>query len=302
MNHQATPPGHRKGLTLVEVLVILAVVAVVALLVVMAVPVVRETARATACQRNLRDIGTAVILYDNAVGHLPSVPGPGQKGHAPLAAMLGQLGVSYFGGLGRDKDQARALKPGPVPGPHRIPEFLCPSDEAIRSRSLPAPVSYRACSGGDPQGQDGAFPLGGSVSIAEVQDRDGAEYTAAFAERLIGNGRDEPALNNYARVDGIYLVKTPPSKAWRGDAGSDWSEPGWVSTLYNHALSPDGSPSLIQTNGRAALLSGSSAHERRVHVLRLDGSLLPVNTTVDREVWRKIATIDDSIKEREQED
>jgi type II secretory pathway pseudopilin PulG len=295
------PPGRRTGLTLIEVLVILAVVAVVAFLVVMAVPVVRETARATACQRNLRDIGTAVFLYDNAVKHLPSVPGPGQEGDTPLAAMLGQLGVAHFGGLSRDKSQARGLKPGPVPEPHRIPEFVCPSDRAARDRDMPAPASYRACSGGDPQGRDGAFPLGGTVSLSEVQDQDGTGYTAAFAERLIGNGRDEPALSNYAEVGSLFVIKTPPSQAWRGDAGSDWSKPGWVSSVYNHALSPGGSPTLVLQNGRAALLSGSSAHKGRVHVLRLDGSLLSVTPSIDREIWRKMATIGDSTNPEDQE-
>ncbi|HEU5117625.1 MAG TPA: DUF1559 domain-containing protein, partial [Isosphaeraceae bacterium] len=256
--------------------------------------VMRENARAASCQRNLMDVGTAMILFDNAVGHLPGVAEPGEKGNSPLARMLGQLGVRQFGGLSRDRSKARALRPGPIPEPRVIPGFTCPSDNWVRDRSAVAPVSYRACSGGDPKGQTGAFPLGGTVSLAQVRDADGAEYTAAFAERLVGNGQPEPALNNYAVVDNVLIVKRPPPDSWKGDAGSNWSQTGWSSTLYNHALEPNGYPSLVSRDGRSAILSGSSAHTNRIHVLRLDGSLLPVTPTIDPGIWRKLATIDDS--------
>ncbi len=294
----APAPRAPHGLTLIEVLVVLAIVVVVALLIFTAIPIVRETARSTTCQKHLMDIGTAMTLYDNAQGHLPSVPKPGDQGDSPLAAMMAQLGVSQFGGLSRDK--AGTPKPGPVPKPQRIPGLVCPSDNWIRDRDAPAPVSYRACTGGDIEGKTGAFPIGGTVSLAEVSDKDGTEYTAAFAERLVGNGANEPALNNYAVVDDILIVKKPAPDTWKGDSGSNWSEPGWVSTLYNHALVPEGDPTLLSSNGRSALLSASSAHPSQVHVLRLDGSLLSVKPSIDAEVWRKLGTIDDSIKPKDE--
>lgn len=284
----------RKGLTLIEALVVLSVVVLIALFVVAVLPKARENARAAQCRAHLMDIGTAMALYDNAVGHLPSVPAVGQKGDAPLPAMLGQLGVRRFAGLSKNHDQAKSMRPGSVPEAFVMPELTCPSDTWARERDTPAPVSYRACSGGDPEGRTGAFPSGGVVSLEQVRALDGTEYTAAFCERLVGNGQDEPALNNYAVVNGLLLVKQPPPDAWRGDAGSDWSEPGYVSSQYNHALVPGGYPSLISTDHRSALMSGSSAHVEGVHVLRLDTSVQAVSTTINPEVWRRLGTIDDS--------
>lgn len=290
------PSPRIHGLTLIEAVVVLAIVAVVALLILTAIPAMRETARSTSCQRHLMDVGTALTLYDNAMTHLPSVPEPDHQGDSPLAAMMAQLGVTRFGNL--QLDQAGTLKPAPTPKPQRIPGLLCPSDNWVRDRDAPAPVTYRACSGSDLQGQTGAFPIGGAVSLSQVQNADGTAYTAAFAERLVGNGQNEPALNNYAIIDDVLIVKNPPADSWRGDSGSNWSQPGYVSTLYNHALEPAGFPSVVSSNGRSALLSTSSAHPGRVHVLRLDGSFLPISLTIDREVWRKLGTIDDSAKSK----
>src|SRR5512135_1575183 len=84
--------GRRRGLSAAEVIVITAIIAVIALCAVMALPRRRETARLEACRKNLMQIGQALVLYDQSLGHLPTVPdlGSGANGprDSPLKALL----------------------------------------------------------------------------------------------------------------------------------------------------------------------------------------------------------------------
>jgi type II secretory pathway pseudopilin PulG len=283
--------ARRPGVTLVEVLVILGILAFALLVLAMVLPRGREDARALRCQAQLRDIGAAVALYDGATGHLPTVPAPGAEGAGPLGAMLGQLGVARFAQL---SDPAfRPGTPGPPPPAVAIRDFLCPSDPWTVDAGHPAPVSYRACAGDRTDGTDGAFAPGRTIRLADVASADGTEYTAAFAERLVGDGRPEPDRINYALVPGPVGPEgcgDPGAGSWRGDAGSDWSAPGWVSTLYNHAIAPGGSPSCVAEDGGSARMGASSGHPDAVHVLLLDGAVRRVRPGVEPRVWAMMAT------------
>ena len=72
----------------------------------------------------------------------------------------------------------------------------------------------------------------------------------------------------------------PDEGGLRGDAGSSWIAADYRSTLYNHALTPNGRPSCIADDGRTAYMGASSGHVRGVNVLRLDGSVSLVVPTI----------------------
>lgn len=79
---------HRRGWTLVELLV---VVGVIALLLALALPAVqwsRERSRAAACQNNLKQLGTALVNFHSQVGHLPK---DGKNGYGYGAFLLPQI-------------------------------------------------------------------------------------------------------------------------------------------------------------------------------------------------------------------
>ena len=83
--HQITP----KGMTLVELLVVITIIVVLAALSTVGVSRVRSAARGATCTSNLRQIGTAILSYatDNS-GQLPPLedrtnPGDGLKGIWP---------------------------------------------------------------------------------------------------------------------------------------------------------------------------------------------------------------------------
>ncbi len=157
-------------------------------------------------------------------------------------------------------------------------------------------MSYRAATGDNPRGDNGAFAPGRSWSLSAIEARDGLSYTAAFSERLVGNGGEGPDhLSMYAIVSpplsDAGCVEASDPAAIRHEAGSSWVGSDYRSTLYNHALPPDGRPSCIASDGRSAFMGASSGHVRGVNLLRLDGSVSVTVPTIAPEVWRNLAAI-----------
>ncbi len=291
------PAAASRGITLVEVAVVMGVVLVLLLLVAMVLPRGRETARLVGCKKNLMEIGQAVAYYDGAQGHLPTVPAIGQAGEAPLPAMLGLLGLGDFGPLNDPKRKGFG-RPSEAPPEHYISAFTCPSDRSATRGRFPAPVSYRANAGADAGGVDGPFAPGKVVSLKQVEAADGQDFTAGFAERLVGSESGEPdPIRDYRLARGPVGDDGCPDdsdSAWGLDAGSSWARVGWAWSVYNHTLRPNGSPSCVARDGKTARIGASSEHEGTIHVLMLGGSVRAFSPTVDPGVWRKFGAIDDS--------
>jgi len=297
--------GRRRGLSAIEVIVVLAILGVFALSLVMILPRRRETARIVSCRRNLSQIGNALALYDQGRRQLPYVPPLGDEGAArgssPLRALLEELGLP-------DLNEVTDTKGRPPKRSHlaqverRVPGFVCASDPHALAGIFPAPVSYRATTGDAPDGRNGAFAPGRHVDNTQIEATDGSSYTAAFSERLVGDNTPEhPAPNNYALAasplpDAGCPRAAPP--AWRGDAGRSWVASDWQSTLYNHALAPDAEPSCIADDRQAAFMGASSGHVDGVNVLFFDGSVRTFTPQVNLKVWREWATVPEAPRER----
>jgi hypothetical protein len=303
----APPATIRRGLSAVDVLVILFLVAIVGLCLLMAVPRGREQARLTACQKNLAQIGQALSLYDQlerslpSIGRLRPVDAAGEDPAAgPLRALLETLGLQDFKALAPNTPPPPAS--GPVPGENPVPGFLCASDPNATSGALRAPISYRAVTGADELGSDGAFAPGRRISLSQVELGDGSSFTAAFSERQVGdNADDHLATGNHAVVtgplprEGCSLLYLKDRRArWRGNAGSSWRSADYVSTLYNHGLQPGAPFSCVAADGGTAFMGASSGHVRGVNLLMLDGTVKLVSPTIDPKVWKEFADVKDS--------
>ncbi|MHC5538177.1 DUF1559 family PulG-like putative transporter, partial [Singulisphaera rosea] len=216
-------PLGRRGLSAVEVLVVIAVLGILVLTLMMVLPRRFETSRRVSCQRNLMQIGMALALYDQQAGHLPTILGlgttDGSPRDSPLAALLDTLGLADFRGLS-DLKTPRERKAGAIPKEQPVPGFICPSDRNSTAGLFPAPVSYRATTGDSADATDGGFSPGKVLRLADIEAGDGLSYTAAYSERLVGNNRAVAALENYGRVAGpLGPGGCPPipSSSWLGD-------------------------------------------------------------------------------------
>ena len=124
---------------------------------------------------------------------------------------------------------------------------MCSSDPNATAGLFAAPISYRACTGDNPAGDNGAFAPGARSSLKEIQELDGTGYTAVFSERLVGNNQSTSAMSmNYmlveGRIGGDGCGSVEDLARWRGDAGSSWFAADYRSTLYNHATTAEWAP------------------------------------------------------------
>jgi hypothetical protein len=288
--------------TVVEVVVLLILIGATAVLLLMGVSRAREQARLVGCRKNLGQIGVALSLYDQIHHHLPLLGPPrapegadAPRSPGPLKILLETLELPDLTEL-RDASSRPARRPGQVPGEIPVPGFVCGSDPNALAGRFAAPINYRAVTGGDLGGTNGAFAPGRTISLAAIEAGDGLSYTAAFSERMVGDGQaGHPAPHNYQLAALPLPAQGCPSSSdpssWRGDAGSSWAWCDYRSTLYNHALLPDASPSCVARDGRTAFMGASSGHIRGVHLLMLDGSVTLVRPAIDRKIWGEFAKV-----------
>ena len=286
--------GRRAGRGIVEVVAVVGIVGFFAVLAMMALPRGRETSRMVSCQRSLMQVGVGLQLYHQGARHYPTVPPLGSKGgEGPIKVLLESLAIPDLLDL---SDPSKPPKPGQAsPAGLRVPGLTCPSDPNAMGRPALALISYRANTGDDPAGLGGPFQPGRAMTSEQVEAADGLAYTAAFAERLVGDGRDgHPDPANYGLTPGPVdfggCVEIPADR-WRGDAGSDWAEASWRSTLYSHAPLPNAARSCVAEDGRTAWMGASSGHVNRINVLMMDGSVKGVTPTIDPKIWAGLGSV-----------
>lgn len=198
--------GRPRGFTLVELLVVVAIVATLIGMLLPAVQSAREAARRSACQNNLKQLGLAVLNFENAKGVLPpagttkglAAGSPPWSGQALILPFLEE--GNAFSKIDFSKpygSQDRALFPSGSVATIRVDVLQCPSDPNVKPRlytsgPLAGQIEHYPLCYGMNVGQylvyapttktdgGGAFGLDAKMQVSRISD--GLSKTVAMSE------------------------------------------------------------------------------------------------------------------------
>jgi prepilin-type N-terminal cleavage/methylation domain-containing protein/prepilin-type processing-associated H-X9-DG protein len=320
-------PG-RSAFTLVELLVVIAIIGILVALLLPAVQAARESARRANCTSNLKQLGLALQQYHDTMQHFPGVRDTypmAFSAHSrllpyveqqPLFQQIDFTGV--FGATTTYKGyNARAAQVA-------VPVFNCPSDRGavLGGNGATAGVTfggtnYVTCTGtgksssgiinGDYLSADGVFVLASATGLRPIRMadiRDGLTSTAAFSESTYGNGQaglsppPSPLPQNAAMTLAIDIngsAMDPGTCAatttYTGQRGDRWINGGYLSTAYNHYLTPNSQVfDCLDSANNYGLKGARSWHPAGVNMVLCDGSVRFVSETIDQITWLYLAT------------
>ncbi len=318
----------RRGVALVEVLVVIGIVGVLAALMLPAVQSAREASRRASCMGNLRSLALALHAYEESWGSFPSMPttyllpirgraaGPYFSAHAELLPQLEQSALFNsinFRVAARwiDDFAKSAAIANDTAARQTVGVFLCPSD-SLAYASPYGPANYRGndglcgnCASGI---HDGAFAARG-VHIREFTD--GLSATLVFSEKLVGSRipgsyianrdwiRDFPAI-------GVTDPRAITVTAWvdfcasltldleqvNHDAGRTWMLSGSAYSTFYVSVPPNSFVPDCGGLSRAGygVFAARSLHPGGVNAALADGSVRFFPNSVNVQVWRALGT------------
>lgn len=318
----------RRGVTLLELSVVIAIVGLLAAILLPAVQSTRAQAWRAQCVANLRQLGIATEAFVAAHGEYPrfhsypldySGAMSNESFQAQLLPFLDQ-GPLYDR---LDHDVLMRALPPLADGPNAfalevtVPGFICPADNVP-----PAGNSYRACYGTTP-GHHASWtrrrprtrPLeeealwGVLIGTDRPEDvLDGTSNTVLFSERVVGDADPDwfTPWSDVVRVEGDHYrpgdAYANCSAVTSGDdhassLGVWWLPETRAQTGYNHILPPNSRiPDCVDGwNSRdlgQGAITARSYHSGGVNAVFADGSTRFVSQSIDLGVWRAIATFD----------
>ena len=211
----------------------------------------------------------------------------------------------------------------------QVPIFLCPSDtgQSVCSDTYGvtgelATTNYAFCLGtgtttgetgwlGSPYQADGVFYAKSKTKLTDIKD--GTSNTVAASERILGAGPEKTDLSSRSQIDPQTMFVNPQAETTTSNCDSSVSVNysqrrmyTWVAgeprcTSYNHFYPPNdpihpdcvsnftGSAPALRSTGHG-LSTARSRHPGGVNAALCDGSVRFIPETIDRTIWRAIAT------------
>lgn len=287
----------RRGLTLIESLVVIAVIGLLVALLLPAVQAAREVARRAQCTNNLKQFGLALNSYEAAIGSLPSV-GPFSP-HAMLLPYMDQAAIYHSINFSVDASDTSGVNATV----RRVScsTFVCPSDHGQQGSR----TNYAGNLGTGYQkfGYNGLF---GPTPVKVSGITDGTSQTVAFSEFVLGEWMShDPRRVAYATP--ILLIKPDEldlfGELCRGfrptqeniiiyDRGIDWVHSNLISTLYNHVNSINARTCTNLSLIPQGAWSAGSLHPGGANVVFGDGHVRFLSESISLGVWRVLGSRD----------
>lgn len=311
----------RRGMSLVEVIVVITILGLLAAILLPATQRVREKSRQMECASQLRQIGVAFSNYHSTFNCFPPISGHVHSRPKSIwANLLPELGLAELAAydrlLGTDshvEDPSSELKyPTPL---MRCPSDACPitigSNYGVNLagdgiRHFPEPEAKE-----EPLQGIGVFTTGSSYSVIT----DGTSNTAIASEFLRGAGSPSlplgvrpadttrpkslifnliPGATTNSEIDELSQrcrssdpAKSPVISDTRGQM---WLSGNQRDYTYSHFDTPNGSSCEDLDTRRAKIYSASSQHSGGVNILIADGAVRFSGNDIDLKIWRSLGT------------
>jgi prepilin-type N-terminal cleavage/methylation domain-containing protein/prepilin-type processing-associated H-X9-DG protein len=322
------PKLPKNGFTLVELLVVIAIIGILVALLLPAIQAAREAARRSQCMNNLRQMGLAMLNYESSYKVFPpsDVLVPDTKTglltkslslsvHARLLPFVEEAALRSLVNFSVSYNDNANLNARMTP----VGMFVCPSDGGEYALNIHptqgAATSYHANQGSgvvwsipstpsDPNfalwPPNGVLIRNGGVKTGDVID--GMSHTAAFAERIVGDGEQgtvteasdtfapgtrHPGVEK-AYQDCLAVDISDLSKQGYSDVGFPWIQAYHSATIYYHNTPPNGR-SCMYPPGQI-MTTASSRHNGGVNVMMCDGSARFVANDVSRPTWQALGS------------
>lgn len=309
--HSLVAAGRKsRGFTLIELLVVIAIIAVLVALLLPAVQQAREAARRSSCKNNLKNLGVAMMSYEENLRVFPfGFDDRETMWHAMILPQLEQSGIydtlvwqETAPGNWNDAGTTNTLAAGTP-----IAVFLCPSaavPSQLTNESIPnrAVASYRVCAGSNVYSDDAStIPTGvpagaraleemglngmfwGCSSVKMRDITDGASNTI-----MIGESYVDPNYVKDGQGMDYWTMGSPQSGSWvpGGAGGTEYSEGlGSTSVRMNSRLDP-------AVNGVLMEISFGSWHIGGAHFLFADGSVKFLNENINLATYQGLGSRD----------
>lgn len=302
----------RSGFTLIELLVVITIIGILIGLLLPAVQQIREAARRTTCLNNLKQIGLAILNYEQTVGSFP--PGAITEGRCcgtrsqtswPIAILPQLEQTALF-------DQYNQEAKNEDPENQFVREqfldvYLCPSDDATdrleRPESGPgnglqyAPGSYRGMQGLVARGSGDWWDVGYSQpNIGLPQRWKGVFYKVGFWDDLpapLRMGQIRDGTTNTLMVGEYHTRTRNRRRTFWAYSYASYNKSG--ATPESRTLIPDYDEcvSIGGMNGSNSCKRGwGSFHSGGlINFVRCDGSTTGISPDIDMDTWSAYATV-----------
>jgi prepilin-type processing-associated H-X9-DG protein len=298
----------RRGLTLVEVIIVVAVIFLLVALALPATQMAREASRRTQCAVHLRQLGVAMQGYH--ADHACFPPDAVGYGHSHFAIMLPYLGLNELYNSINFQALAPVMnlplgadwKANKTASETSVSLFLCPSDVPPPPRASgrqwdPAWTNYAGVDNAWPGRANGIFGnslfLKWPVRAGDI--RGGLSSTVAMSEWQKGvhvRGGKSPlrpvwlsgCTSEEQCPEACQSLSTETATIALSTKGIAWSHASTAQTLYDHV----GPPNSLSCTESGAGIAASSMHPGGVNTLFADGHVRFLSNAIDTNLWRAL--------------